>query len=267
MIDDNTLFSFKKWFKIYTSSFKSDRPLYNMNFNLKTDHSYRVCFEILDIGKSLNLTHEELNLAEMIALFHDIGRFEQFMRFGTFSDSRSIDHALLSIRVLNNNSMMDKIDRKVKKLIYKSIYSHNKLQAIYKNLTEEQSTFVKMIRDADKLDILYLFSDYYENKDKEANPAAELDLPDTDFISDTFFYNIMNLKPIKYSDLKSLTEFKLLKLGWIYDLNFKRSFEIVKERGYLESIYTTLPKTERVESVYKRVNEFMDNKLSTCSCN
>lgn len=266
MIDDNTLFSFKKWFKIYTSSFKSDIPHYNLNFNLKIEHSYRVCFEILDIGKSLGLTHQELNLAEMIALFHDIGRFEQFMRFGTFSDSKSIDHALLSIKVLNKNSMFDKLDRKAKKVIYKSIYNHNKLVTSDKNLTEQQEVFMKMIRDADKLDILYIFSDYYEKRDKESNSAAELDLPDTDFISESFFYNIMNLKPIKYSDLKSLTEFKLLKFGWVYDLNFKRSFEIIKERGFLESIYNTLPKIEKVESVYKKVNEFLVEKISSCSC-
>lgn len=263
-MDERAIFSFKKWFETYTSSFKSDDPFYKKNFQLKIDHSYRVCFEILDIGKSINLSREMLNLAELIALSHDLGRFEQLLKFGTFSDLNSIDHAILSIKVLSNQELMRTLPYEYKKIIYKSIYLHNK-PYLPENLkiSNEGLIFIKLLRDADKIDILNYFSNYYMEKGKnnDRNEAAELNLPDIDYISDDFFIKIMSEKPITYSNLKSLTEFKLLKLGWIYDINFKRALEIIKERGYIENIYSTIPKSEKSIQIYQKINSFLEQKL------
>ncbi|MBL7226115.1 MAG: HD domain-containing protein [Desulfobacteraceae bacterium] len=44
--------------------------------DLKADHTSRVCEAIVNIGRSLDLSREDLCLAEAAALLHDIGRFE-----------------------------------------------------------------------------------------------------------------------------------------------------------------------------------------------
>ncbi|MBN2546247.1 MAG: HD domain-containing protein [Spirochaetes bacterium] len=261
MINEDLLLSLKKWFSVYTSSFKSNKPYYNMNFHLKINHTYRVCFEILNIAKHAGLNKDDINLSEIIALFHDIGRFEQFMTYGTFMDGRSVNHALLGIKVLNNNYLLNKIPAGTRKTIYKSIFSHNKL-FLPDNADKKELIFIKLIRDADKLDILYQFSDYYSKKEEESNPIAELELPDGGDISDEIYVNLLKRQPIKYSSLNNLIEFKLLKFSWIYDINFLRSFQIIKENGYLDSIYKTLPKTKKIEHIYERVNEYLDKKLS-----
>jgi len=262
MINEDFLLSLKKWFITYTSSFKSSKPYYNLNFQLKINHTYRVCFEILNIAKNAGLSKEEINLSEVIALFHDIGRFEQFMTYGTFFDGKSVNHALWGIKVLNNNALLNKIPAGTRKIIFKSIFNHNKL-SLPENADNKELTFIKLIRDADKLDILYLFSDYYNNKkENETNPMAELELPEGDDVSDEIYKTLINRQPINYSSLNNLIEFKMLKFNWLYDINFPGTYQIIKEKGYLESIYKTLPKTQKINDIYKRVNDFLDKKVS-----
>lgn len=43
--------------------------------------------------KSIDLDGGDQNFSWFLGLLHDIGRFEQVKRFGTFSDIQSVDHA------------------------------------------------------------------------------------------------------------------------------------------------------------------------------
>ena len=52
---------------------------------------YHVAEEARRIAKSLNLSEEEQDLAELIGLLHDIGRFEQWKWYGTYSDKLTMD--------------------------------------------------------------------------------------------------------------------------------------------------------------------------------
>ena len=55
---------------------------------------------------------------------------------------------------------------------------------------------------------------------------------------------------VQMDDIKSLNDFKLLQMGWIYDVNFRRAFQIAKERRYLEKIRRALPEEECVVKVF-----------------
>jgi HD-GYP domain-containing protein (c-di-GMP phosphodiesterase class II) len=72
--------NFKEWFDKYVYTFKTGDEKQRENIALKDEHTRRVCKEILDLGKELGLTENEQCLSETIALFHDIGRFEQYAR-------------------------------------------------------------------------------------------------------------------------------------------------------------------------------------------
>ena len=67
----------KGWFFQYVKSCYSSNPVIQQPLKLKEDHSLRVCAAILDIGRKLSLSEKDLRIAEAMALFHDIGRFEQ----------------------------------------------------------------------------------------------------------------------------------------------------------------------------------------------
>lgn len=68
--------------------------------SLKIHHTYRVAALCEQIGRSIALEGTALDLAWLCGMLHDVGRFEQLRRFGTFDDSKSIDHARAGVQVL-----------------------------------------------------------------------------------------------------------------------------------------------------------------------
>ena len=67
---------------------------------LKVEHTYRVAGLAEGIAADEGLAAEDIDLAWLCGLLHDIGRFEQVRRYGTFSDARSESHAALGVHVL-----------------------------------------------------------------------------------------------------------------------------------------------------------------------
>lgn len=75
---------------------------------LKIDHTYRVAGLCQSIVKSLNLSEADVDIAWLLGMLHDIGRFEQIRRFGTFSDADSVDHAEFGADLLFKEGLIRK---------------------------------------------------------------------------------------------------------------------------------------------------------------
>ena len=176
----------KVWFAGYVKRFYSEDAQYNLNIKMKEEHARRVCSEIVDIGKSLELDKDILCLAEIAALFHDIGRFEQYTRYGTFVDGISEDHAALGVRIINKEGILDGFDSKKRSTILRTITYHNHAE-LPMNETGKCILLTKLLRDADKIDIWRIVTGYYHKKDGIRNISIELDLPDTPEVSDKYY--------------------------------------------------------------------------------
>ena len=257
MIDKKTARALKSWFDDYVKTFQSKNPEHQQNIDLKRDHTRRVCKEILDIGESLGLSEDDLHLSEMTALFHDVGRFEQYTRYGTFLDIKSEDHAVLGVKVLRQNGVLNGLDRSTGDLILKAIAYHNRA-ALPGDETEECLFFTKLLRDADKLDIWRVVTDYYHEKNRSPNAAIELELPDTRKISDEVCADLIAGRIVKVDHLKTLNDFKLLQMGWIYDVNFPRTFHLLRERRYLEMLRDALPQSEKISTIYSTIRNYLE---------
>lgn len=151
----NDLDFFKKWFLEYVDQFSASDYLTQDNIKRKIEHTGRVRENILLLAKSEKIGEEESRLAESIALFHDLGRFEQFMRYKTFVDSESEDHALLGVKILKRTGILSHLPPNEKYLLLKAIEYHNRLEIPECSKSSKELLFYsKLIRDADKLDIL-----------------------------------------------------------------------------------------------------------------
>lgn len=75
---------------------------------LKIDHTYRVAGLCQSIAKSFNLSEADVDIAWLLGMLHDIGRFEQIRRFGTFSDADSVDHAEFGADLLFKEGLIRK---------------------------------------------------------------------------------------------------------------------------------------------------------------
>ncbi len=259
MIRKENFLLLKSWFNNYVKSFHSDDYEFQRNIDLKEEHTLNVCKEINDIGESLYLSEENLRLSETIALFHDIGRFEQYKRYNTYSDKISENHAELGIKVLKENHVLDKINLHAQNIIFKAISYHNLAKLPEKEI-EEHLFYSKLIRDADKVDIYRVVTNYYSHRKEEKNTAIELELPDIDEISDEVYADIMAEKIVNIENVKTLNDFKLLQMSWAYDVNFIRTFRIIYERHYIEKIYNELPHNIKVKEIYSKIMTFVNSR-------
>jgi len=251
-IDEKSVMNLENWFSIYLTNFKSGNLELQRNIKLKEDHTRRVVKEILDIGKALELNSNELHLAEITALFHDVGRFEQYARYKTFVDRKSEDHAKLGIKILKEDDVLNEFNESIKSLIFRTILYHNRAK-LPENETETCLFFTKLLRDADKLDIWRVVTDYYHQKNGRRNGAIELDLPDTPGFSDEVYQDLMNKRIVDINHVKNLNDFKLLQIGWIFDINFDTTMQSIKSRRYLEMIRDVLPKSEKIQMIFENL--------------
>ncbi|MDY7036764.1 MAG: HD domain-containing protein [Thermodesulfobacteriota bacterium] len=253
----------KAWFEDYVLRFSSDDPIVQESMDLKREHSLRVCEVIVDIGRSLDLSREDLCTAEASALLHDIGRFEQYRQYRTFFDYRSEDHAALGVKVIQANRVLHGLESVVAEIIVRVVGYHNRA-ALPAGEDERCLFFLKLLRDADKVDIWRVVADYYQNAGHDRNQTIELDLPDRPQISDAVYKTLMNGKLVQMTDLKTLNDFKMLQIGWIYDINFPRTFEIIRDNEYLEIIRDALPETSsRAAEVYERARAHLESNFSS----
>jgi len=255
----------RDWFENYVTRFSSDDPIVQENMDLKAEHTRRVCEAIMDIGASLDLSREDLGIAEASALLHDIGRFEQYARYRTFLDYRSEDHAALGVKIIQAKRFLAGLEPAAADIIVRVVGYHNRA-GLPVGEGERSLFFLKLLRDADKADIWRVVTEYYQNAERSRNQGIELNLPDIERVSNPVYEALMNGKLVQMADLSTLQDFKLLQIGWIYDVNFPRTFQIVREKKYLEKICDALPQEiPRITAVCERARAYLERNSSTRS--
>ena len=227
---------------------------------LKVDHTMRVMNLCERIAKSIGLNEEDVELAKLCGLLHDIGRFEQWKNFETFDDSKSIDHASLGTSILEENNWLQDFlyDEEKEAIVKNSVFYHNKFK-IYQGLPDRYKMFCNIVRDADKIDILYLYTI------KHIHPNTK----DKAF-SENIYEALMQGREIKKNEKKTKADTLAVSLGFIFDINFKESIEILKSEDYLnQEIDMYLEKTQNEEfkhqliKVKEKINNYMEERL-TC---
>ncbi len=261
MKEENVMQDYLSFFTTYVSEFiKNADDEKVKNYSIKKDHSYRVAENCEKIARSLELTADEIELAFLTGLYHDIGRFPQLEKYNTFNDATSVDHADLSFEVINKNGVFDNLEPDIKKAIETAILYHNKL-ALPKGLTEKELLLGKILRDADKLDILQVLSAYYSNKNSVPNHTLTWELPITGVINKKIVNAVINRQTVLKEWVESQSDIKVFQLSWVFDINFKYTFKVLADNRYIQKIYESLPKNDEVYDIYRVVKIFMDNKL------
>jgi len=270
-MNDSDLQRFHDWFKRYTASFLAGDDGYDGPIRLKIDHTLRVCRNIRTLGRSLDLPAGPMREAETAALFHDLGRFRQYRDYGTFLDSASANHARLSLLELGRHRVLASCSPGEKRRIAGAIAVHNAL-AVSRSAAPERRRLMLLLRDADKLDIWKVVTEYYERRrsGKEKDTIIELDLPEDDTCSAAALKCLCSEKMVRIDDIRTLNDFKLLQIGWVYDLNFPATFGILRKEGFIERIASTLPRSAAVQQAVKTARKYVvaaaDGRPATDHC-
>ncbi|MCL6639203.1 MAG: HD domain-containing protein [Firmicutes bacterium] len=252
----------KAWFDRYVKDFYSDDPKRQAGIRFKEEHTARVCENINLIGRSLHLNDDDLRLAETVALFHDLGRFRQFQVYGTFNDRRSENHALLGLKELERTRALSGLPEDEQRLAAKAIECHN-MPGLPPDLDGRTLLFSRLIRDADKLDILAVTTEHYARQGRKANPVLASGLPDTPGYSPVLVENLLREQNCRYDDVKNLNDRKLLLLSWIYDMNFRYTIAEADKNGFVRKIIESLPGTEDIRRVHSHLQNYVARRLGS----
>lgn len=236
------------YFDEYVSNYDMSDP----DINYKYYHSYRVMNVMELLATKINLTKEDIHLAKVIGLLHDIGRFEQDKLYNSFKDIE-MDHGNYGVKVLKNNHSLDKTNIATSdyEVVYKAIDNHNKFE-ISSGLTERELLFSKLIRDADKLDILYALGNskiipILKQDDKEIYITLE---------EDFFNERLGNIKEAKSKNDSLITNF-----CYIYDINFKETYEIIYKEKYYDKIYERINCKEIFKKYIEYTNKYIKERI------
>lgn len=249
-----------KDFNSYIDSFTGLTENQKRNFEIKKEHSVRVAENCVYLAEKLDFTENQIQIAYLAGLFHDIGRFKQLVEFDTFNDEKSVDHAEYAVKVLESEPFFENIDFGNKDLVFKAILNHNKYK-IPDGMSEQELLYLRLVRDADKLDIFKVLTDYYLNKNTSPNHILTWELPKGSMVSANVGKEILAGKQVTKKNVASEIDVKIMQLSWVYDLNFRPSFEFLLKNRFLERIYNTLPKNDMVIEIYRKIKVYSENKI------
>ena len=259
-MNENDLKNLKKWFADYVSAFYTDDYDYNLALSVKKGHTMRVCDNIVMIGRKLDMSKHDLIIAETTALFHDLGRFKQFKKYGTFNDMISENHARLGLREIAAHKVLSICLKAEKALIVKAVNYHNSLK-LPAGENERTLHFIRLIRDADKLDIWKVFLEFFHEKNHRQNNVFVLGLREEPEYSNEFIEALHSQTMASMKDMKTLNDFKLLQIGWVYDLNFVPAVQVVQNHNIIERIEAVLPQTKEITAAVSHAKDYVKMRL------
>ena len=213
------------------------------NIKRKYNHSYRV----KKLCETLTKDKKKKKISSVIGLLHDYGRFYQWTKYKTFKDKKSIDHADYAVKELFDNNQIEKFyhGKKYYKVISEAIKYHNKYLVPD---DVEDKIMCEMIRDADKLDILYMYTIGELVLSEEGNISKK--------VKNEFFKHNM----LKHEYVNTEIDVSINVLSLVYDLNINESFKYLKDNKIMDKIYEKIKNKEIFKDYIKEVKKFIDEK-------
>ena len=246
----------KEWFEKHSANFFTSDEKFNANIRLKIEHSYRVLERMDEIADSLGLKGRKRRIARACALLHDCGRFEQLKRHETFADFRSENHGELGAWVIEQENVLSLLSASARGIITTAVRYHN-AKAIPEELTAEERFFTELTRDADKIDIFKVIGDYYLDENPDKDKTLVHNLNESPEITDEVFAEFMNDGHVTFQNMKTVSDFKIFQLGWVWDINNQEALKILDELGYVETIISTLPDSPRGREALSKYRQFI----------
>ena len=200
---------------------------------LKIEHTYRVAELCERIARSEGWGADETLLAWLCGLLHDVGRFEQLRRYGTFDDRRSIDHARAGAEVLFEAGGIRAYleDGCEDELLHTAVAWHSAYR-LPETLDRRTRAFCDLLRDADKVDILRANVQTPMEEIYGVSTAELRASPVTPAVEAAFYAHHAVLRSLKRTPADNVVG----HMSLVYELVFAESRRIVRQQGWLDRL-------------------------------
>ena len=245
---------FKEYLITIKSALNNDNPIVEKTLL----HTQKVVENITILADYLELSENEKHLAEIIARFHDIGRL--WLLLPGNSETKITDHAEASVEYLNKCQTFVQLDETTQNIVMHVIKNHNKPDLPRKD-GEAVLFYVKLLRDADKLDAWRSTSENIARKDGKTKMALDFSLSDKPIVSPLICKTILNGNIPSKSEIITCNDFIIFRMAWIFELHFKKSFQILNQKQYIRKLYDSLPKNDNVIEIYRMIRIHIENHI------
>lgn len=225
---------------------------------LKIEHTYRVSELCEEIAKSIHLSQEDLDLAWLTGILHDVGRFEQLRMYGTFNDALSVDHAALGADILFRDGMIRQFvnEEDADALLEKAVRCHSAYR-IPDSYSERETMFSNIVRDADKIDILKVnvevpLEEIYNVTTKDIKTSQV-----TAEVMDAFYEHRAILRSLK----RTAVDHVVGHISLVYELFYPVSVTLVKKQGYLDQLLHFTSENEKTKEQFAEIRKEMETFL------
>ena len=234
----------------------------NDKVRLKMIHTYGVTEYSRQIAGRLGLSEEDQELAQLIGILHDIGRFEQLKRYDSFEPD-TMDHAGFGVQILFDEGMIRDFieDGQWDSIIRTAIARHSdfRLEGIQ---NERELLHARIIRDADKLDNCRV---KLEDTIETILGVSAEEVGRTK-ISKAVMEQFKRKESILSSMRKTKMDYWISYLAYFYDINYKVSMELICEHDYVERLIRRIPYSEpqtriQMEEVEKMLRQYCEERL------
>lgn len=245
-----------QWLINYPERFREEDGSLHRMHELKRDHSRRVAGYCRSIAFEIGWGPGKVNTAEATGWLHDVGRFPQWNEFGTFYDPSSIDHGAKGREVIESEGVLDFLHPARRTVILDSVILHNRRE-IPEGTDPSSLPFVKLIRDADKLDIFDLVYGHLEaGTIRNLLPGISTEKA----ASAPLIAEISKDGRASYHNVKTVPDFLLTQVSWVSNINYAPTFRCVAEHHLIERLRRYLPSQNPgidriVDSAIRRVAE------------
>lgn len=238
----------------YVKNYNTEDP----KIKLKIDHTYRVAGFCQKIAESLKLSQEEVDLAWLCGLLHDVGRFEQLRKYGTFIDAQSIDHAMYGAEILfDHGRIRDYVEDHREDDILRKVVACHSAYRIPEEYDERTVLFADILRDADKVDILRVNVETPLEEIYNVSPEILHSESVTPQVLQAFQEGHTVLRSLRRTAVDNIVG----HISLVYELVFPISLHMAAEQGYLSRLMdfqSENPETIRAfEKIRKRMGEYL----------
>ena len=249
------------WMDAYMKRFVTDDEEVMQGIRIKMIHTGYVTAIARELAQELALCQHDVQLAEIMGLFHDVGRFRQYSIYKTFNDAQSEDHADLGLKVLAEEMpYFEALAAEEAELVRFAIRNHNKKE-IEPTEDKRKLLFARLLRDADKLDIYRVLSPYLTPDGVDKAPKF-IKADASQLVSPDFVRDFAEGKQADYHRLRTHGDRKLVRLMWVYDVNFSWTLRKMVERGYIDLIIKYLPEQEGLDVGIRRLRQYIEEKCA-----
>ena len=193
---------------------------------------------------------EEIVIIELIALFHDIGNFDE--KDYNYLDNNSEDNTMKSINILFEDGLIRKIikDTKYDNIIKLAIFCHNK-DGLTKNIDDKTICICNIMKDVYHLEELRMVINY-----------PYIDNRINDYPTALVYNEFKQFKGLNNKLSDNNADNILTVLSNLFKMNYKTSYNILLEKDYINKIIDSLIiEDKKIDKFFEQIKIVLNNYI------